>query len=147
MLNNEDKTLLEAAHEAADKAYAPYSQFYVGAALRLDDGSIIIGNNQENAAYPSGLCAERVAIFAAGATKPNNKIVSLAVTAHSKNNPLTNPIPPCGGCRQVISESEYRFKHPIRLILQGQSGPVVVVEKAGDLLPFSFDAGHLLGEH
>lgn len=134
-----DQQLLEKALFAAQTAYAPYSEFGVGAALLLDDGSIVMGNNQENAAYPSGLCAERVAFFHVGAVYPGKKVLAVAVRASSPKYKTDQPIAPCGGCLQVMLESEKRQKSPIRLLTAGSSGPVFVVKTIGNLLPFQFD--------
>ncbi len=142
-LPNSLQKLLEEAKVALTRAYAPYSNFSVGAALLLENGEIITGNNQENAAYPLGLCAERVAIFAAGSQYPDIPIQKLAITVKSANQVLSTPIAPCGGCRQVIAESEYRFDTPIQIILQGETGRVFVFESIQTLLPFSFDGSFL----
>jgi cytidine deaminase len=104
----EIQSLMNQAIEISKNAYAPYSKFRVGAAILLDNGKIVLGSNQENAAYPSGLCAERVAIFQAGAIYPDAKIVKLAITAASDTNPTLSPIPPCGACRQSIAEYEFK---------------------------------------
>ena len=109
-LTAQEQELLQQAHTAAGMAYAPYSNFYVGAALMLDNGEICLGNNQENAAYPSGICAERVAIFAASATHPKARVTQMAVVAHAANRTLDHPISPCGACRQVLAEYEMKFK-------------------------------------
>ncbi|MDD4618638.1 MAG: cytidine deaminase [Bacteroidales bacterium] len=133
-----ESKLLEEARKAAMGAYAPYSGFKVGAALLLDNGEIISASNQENAAYPSGLCAERVAIFYAHARYPNAKVLELAVTAFFNGKELESPTYPCGACRQVIAESEQRGKNPIRIII-GSKGVTQVVESTSALLPFVFD--------
>ena len=132
-----DIQLLLAAKEVLKMAYAPYSKFYVGAALRLANDKIVTGNNQENASYPLGLCAERVAIFAAGAQYPNEPIEALAISIHSDLQMIDYPICPCGGCRQVISESEFRHQNDIRLIVQGEIGPIYVFNSVKDILPFT----------
>jgi len=142
-LNRADATLMEAAKKALEDAYAPYSKFKVGAALRLKNGKIIIGSNQENAAFPVTLCAERVAIFAAASQYPHEAIEALAITAKSGSRLVDKPITPCGSCRQVIHESEYRFKQPIRVILYGETGEVYVLETIKDILPLTFDANFL----
>ena len=136
-----DLQLLEQAIEASQKAYAPYSEFYVGAALLLSNGTIILGSNQENASYPLCLCAERVAI--AAASNYQLPVQAIAVMARNPRSPLTQPISPCGACRQVILETELRFQHCIRIILYGEMGEVFVVESAKDLLPLGFDAHFL----
>lgn len=134
---------MEAAEEAREKAYAPYSNFRVGAALLLDNGEIITGNNQENVAYPSGLCAERVAIFFAGSQFPNTKILQLAVTARSEKKTLNEPIPPCGACRQSIAEYEIKQNHPIEIFFMGETGEVYKTDSIKVLLPLLFDNNSL----
>jgi len=138
-----ERHLLEQARLAAEKAYAPYSNFYVGAALLTADGDIIRGNNQENAAYPSGLCAERTALFAAGANNPNSQIQMLAVTARRKGEARYTAANPCGACRQVIAEYEDRQKIPIRIIMEGQNGEIWVADSINMLLPFRFSRENL----
>lgn len=133
------KSLMLQAIETRKNAYAPYSKFRVGAAILLENGKIVLGSNQENAAYPSGLCAERVAIFQAGAIYPNIKIVKLAITAASDTNPTTSPIPPCGSCRQSIAEYEFKQDTPIEIYFMGESGEVYKSNSINNLLPFSFD--------
>ena len=133
------QSLIQKAAEARKKAYAPYSQFLVGAALELENGKIISGNNQENASYPSGLCAERTAIYYAGAQYPNVRILEMAITATSKNAPTTKPIPPCGACRQAISEYEVKQDYPIIIYFMGESGKVIKSDSLANLLPLVFD--------
>ena len=133
-LNSDDKRLLEAAYEAAKTSYAPYSKFNVGASVLLDNGEIIMGSNQENSAFPSGLCAERVALFHAGASYPEAKIVAIAVTAIQAQEPTY----PCGACRQVMIEAEKRSRGAIKLIIGGKE-TVLVMESCSDILPFAFD--------
>ena len=130
---------------ARKDAYAPYSNFLVGAAVLLQNGKIIIGNNQENACYPSGLCAERVAIFHAGAKYPNIKIKAIAITATSKNYVASIPAAPCGNCRQSISEYEVKQETPIRLLLMGEVGEVFMCDSIADILPLGFDSSFLKG--
>ncbi|MEI6124727.1 MAG: cytidine deaminase [Bacteroidota bacterium] len=142
-LNPTDTLLLKKAEEALHLAYAPYSGFRVGAAILLQNGSIVIGNNQENAAYPSGLCAERVAMFAAASQYPGVAFTAIAITAKAKNFIINNPITPCGSCRQVMAEYENVSKVPLRIILKGESGKVLVLENVGSLLPFVFTAQQL----
>ena len=137
-LSKEDVLLLDRAALAAKGAYAPYSNFNVGAALLLSNGEIIAANNQENAAYPSGLCAERVAIFYANAKYPNASIVSLAVTALVQGKLSEVPTYPCGACRQVMAESEQRSGVPIRIVVGGEK-VIQVLESTRSLLPFVFD--------
>ena len=135
----EVQSLMHQAIEVRKKAYAPYSHFRVGAAILLDNGKVVLGSNQENAAYPSGLCAERVAIFQAGAIYPEAKIVQLAITAASDTNPTISPIPPCGACRQSIAEYEFKQDTPIEIYFMGESGEVYKSNSIGNLLPLSFD--------
>ena len=131
--------LMAKAIEARDKAYAPYSKFNVGAALLLENNQIITGSNQENASYPSGLCAERTAIYFAGAQHPDQKIVRLAISAGSKIHPTITPIPPCGACRQAISEYENKQNLPIEIYFMGETGKVVKSDSLANLLPLGFD--------
>lgn len=142
-LPSEIKNLMNKAHEAREKAYAPYSHFKVGAALQLETGEIITGNNQENAAFPSGLCAERVAIFHAGATYPGTKILAMALTARSLNHKVETPTPPCGACRQSIAEYEVNQETPIQIYFMGEEGKVVRSDSMKDLLPLVFDSSYL----
>lgn len=135
--------LMQAAIEVRDKAYAPYSRFHVGAALLLDNGAVISGSNQENASYPSGLCAERTAIFYAGAQYPKAKVLKMAITAASQNQKTNNPIPPCGACRQSIAEYEFKQEQPIEIYFMGETGSVMKSSSLSNLLPFSFDASNL----
>jgi len=120
-------------------AYAPYSKFRVGVAILLDNGKIVLGSNQENAAYPSGLCAERVAIFYAGAIYPAAKILKMAITAASDTNQTTTPIPPCGSCRQSIAEYEIKQETPIEIYFMGEIGIIYKSDSLKNLLPFMFD--------
>ncbi len=136
-LPDADQQLVLKAREASLKAFAPYSGFYVGAAIQLDNGEIICGNNQENAAFPTGMCAERVALFYAHASHPDVPVKALAVTASNKNGIVDGPVAPCGSCRQSLIESEVRFKTPIRIILDGKK-KIQVFEDTGSLLPFAF---------
>ena len=135
--------LMEQAVEIRKKAYAPYSKFRVGAAMLLENGEIILGSNQENAAYPSGLCAERVAIFHAGAVWPDRKIVAIAISAASDTNTTSSPIPPCGSCRQVIAEYEFKQSTPIEIYFMGEVGEVYKSDSLKNLLPFTFDKNFL----
>lgn len=135
----EIQSLMNQAVEVRKKAYAPYSKFRVGAAILLDNGKIVLGSNQENAAYPSGLCAERVAIFQAGAIYPNAKIIKLAITAASDTNPTLSPIPPCGACRQSIAEYEFKQDTPIEIYFMGETGEIYKSDSINNLLPLSFD--------
>lgn len=131
--------LMSEAVEIRKKAYAPYSQFKVGAALLLDNGEIISGSNQENAAYPSGLCAERTAIFYAGSKYPEAKILKMAITAASETNQTKAPIPPCGSCRQSIAEYEIKQDTPIEIYFMGEIGDIYKSASLKNLLPFMFD--------
>jgi len=142
-LSTVDKNLMEAAIQAAKNAYAPYSGFSVGAALLMDDNSIIIGNNQENAAYPSGMCAERVAIWKAGSSYPNIKVKKIAITAVSSNKKLDKPVGPCGACRQTLLEYEVNQKEAMEIFFMGEIGNVIKVNSIASLLPFSFDSSYL----
>lgn len=138
----DEKDLLEKARLAAQKSYSPYSGFKVGAALLLQNGEIITGNNQENAAYPSGLCAERTAIFWANSQYPDVPVSKIAITAFKNGETVSSPVAPCGACRQVMIETEARFKTPIKTILDSD-GEIWVIEKAGDLLPLFFNGKDL----
>jgi len=138
-LPNDIKNLMEQAVSVRKNAYAPYSKFRVGVALVLDNGKIVLGSNQENAAYPSGLCAERVAIFQAGAIYPEAKILKMAITAASDTNQTTKPIPPCGSCRQSIAEYEIRQETPIEIYFMGEIGAIYKSDSLKNLLPFMFD--------
>ena len=137
-----DRELVEAAKQATRGSYSPYSKFCVGAAVRLQNGVVFTGANQENAAFPSGLCAERTALFAANAQYPAQPVVALAVAARKGRRYLVQPIPPCGACRQVISGVEDRFSTPIRILLYG-SGGVLVSEGISPLLPLRFADGDM----
>jgi cytidine deaminase len=138
-LPNDIQDLMAQAIEVRKNAYAPYSKFRVGVAIFLDNGKIVVGSNQENAAYPSGLCAERVAIFYAGAVYPEAKILKMAITAASDTNQTTAPIPPCGSCRQSIAEYEIRQETPIEIYFMGEIGAIYKSESLKNLLPFMFD--------
>jgi len=136
-LSEVDKKLVLAAREASGNAYAPYSGFCVGAAVLLENGITVRGNNQENADLTDGLCAERVALFYANANYPNDRVEAIAVTARTQKGFLKEPVTPCGSCRQAIVETQSRFDHPIRLILDGAK-KITVVKNAEYLLPLSF---------
>ncbi|MGM9711229.1 MAG: cytidine deaminase [Prevotella sp.] len=136
-LSEEDRLLVQRAIEATASSYSPYSHFAVGAALRLTDGTIVIGSNQENAAFPSGLCAERTAIFAAGATHPDQAVTTLAIAARNEAGLTAEPASPCGACRQVILEVEQRYKCPVRILLYGTNG-VYIINSVRELLPLCF---------
>ncbi len=137
-LNEQDAALLDAARKVTSLAYAPYSNFNVGATARLANGEIVNGTNQENAAYPVGTCAERVLMGTAAVLFPNVPIETMAVSYHNLNGDSAKPASPCGMCRQYLKEFEDRTQAPIRLILSGQSGKVYIIESASQLLPFSF---------
>jgi cytidine deaminase len=137
-LNGSDRELLNRAMESCENAYPPYSSFHVGAAVRLSGGLIITGNNQENAAYPSGLCAERVALFYAQAQYPDVAVEAIAIYARPTGFTLKHPVTPCGACRQVIAEYEHRHGNKTRIIMGNGDGAVQVVEGAEALLPLMF---------
>lgn len=138
-LNKADQNLMTTAMEATTRSYAPYSKFSVGAAALLADGTIVTGTNQENAAYPSGLCAERTTLFYANSQYPDQPVTTLAIAARTEKDFIDLPIPPCGACRQVILETEKRYKQPIRILLYGKEA-IYEVKSIGALLPLSFDA-------
>jgi cytidine deaminase len=137
------QSLMEQAVAIRKKAYAPYSKFRVGAALLLDNGQIVLGSNQENAAYPSGLCAERVAIFQSGAIYPEAKILKMAISAASETNETKSPSPPCGACRQSIYEYEFKQDADIEIYFMGESGAIYKSDSIKNLLPLSFDKNFL----
>ena len=141
-LPEQEQRLVYKAYEAMENAYAPYSEFKVGACALMDDGSFILGNNQENAAFPSGICAERVALFYAGANFPNKKVLTLCIVAKGELMPASQLLSPCGGCRQVMLESENRKKQPMRVILVNQDGRTMVLDSVIQLLPFGFGSIH-----
>ncbi len=138
-LSKEVQLLFKKAIEARKKAYAPYSRFQVGAAILLNNKQIVTGNNQENAAYPSGMCAERVAVWNAYSQFPENTITKMVITATSLNKKVTAPIPPCGACRQTLSEYEINQKSPIKIYFMGEIGAVYKVDSLKALLPLMFD--------
>ncbi|HRO76933.1 MAG TPA: cytidine deaminase [Crocinitomicaceae bacterium] len=137
-LDKSDQELIKQAQKALRNAYAPYSKFHVGAAVQLENGTIITGNNQENIAYPSGLCAERVALFHVGANFPTEKIETLAIAAEGDLIDKNAVISPCGACRQVLFESEKRQQKNIRILIIGMNGKIIAFEKSTDLLTFAF---------
>ena len=141
-LNEEQQTLLEQTHTVCESAYAPYSQFKVGATLRLENKEMVSGSNQENVAYPSGMCAERVAIFNAGANFPNKKIERMAIVAHS-NFDLSKAVMPCGACRQAMMEYEQRQGSSIEILLQGNEGNIFISKSVANLLPYAFQCDEL----
>ncbi len=142
-LGVDDALLLEAAKKATGNAYAPYSGFRVGAAIRLSNGNILSGSNQENASFPAGICAERVVLSAASASFPGVAVTDMALTYSNVSGSGDRPISPCGICRQTLAEYEQRSGNAIRLILGGQSGEIFIIPKATDLLPFAFSSQEL----
>ena len=143
-LNQKDYELVLAARNAATIAYAPYSGYFVGAAALLSNQLVVTGSNQENASYPSGICAERSLLATAAQLYPNIPILSMAVTYVNSNGKSNTPSSPCGFCRQVLIEFENRVHHPIRMILCGSSGEVIVVPKSSLLLPLGFSSSSLM---
>ena len=142
-LSREEKVLMNSAVLARKNAYSPYSNFQVGAAIFLENGEIITGNNQENASYPSGLCAERVAIFYAGAKYPGVAIEAIAISATSIDHVVDAPAAPCGNCRQAISEYEFKQKKHISILMMGEKGEVHKCNSIGDILPLAFNSSFL----
>ncbi|WP_343485461.1 cytidine deaminase [Allomuricauda sp. d1] len=142
-LSDQEKKLMVEARKARKNAYAPYSNFQVGAAVLLENNEIVIGNNQENASYPSGLCAERVAVFQAGAKYPGVAITLVAISAASNTYTVMRPAAPCGNCRQSIAEYEQKQKSPIVLLFQGEKGPIYRCSSVADILPLGFDNSFL----
>jgi cytidine deaminase len=138
-----EQELIKSARNAVKLSYAPYSKFHVGSAVLLHSGEIIIGNNQENVAYPSGLCAERVALFYAAATKPNEKIDAIAIVAQAENFEVKEPVAPCGACRQVMGEYEKNQNQNIKVIMMAEGEQYYVVESCKSLLPLIFEADQL----
>lgn len=138
------RELVEKAKSMTQNAYCPYSHFHVGAAALLADGQVIAGSNQENAAYPSGLCAERTTLFAANANYPNTPVIALAVACYTNGHFSKQVISPCGACRQVMLETEKRFGTPMKVILYGEDA-CYIFSSAADLLPLNFVAESLLG--
>jgi cytidine deaminase len=138
-----DQQLLAAAKEATKTAYAPYSNFFVGAAARLSNGSIQIGSNQESSSFPVGICAERTLLNSVGSQFPELYIVTMAVSYQPLNKDSNAPISPCGMCRQSLLDYENRYGTPIKIILAGMTGEVMVIQSAANLLPFGFDGSIL----
>lgn len=142
-LSEPDRRLVEQAKAATQTAYAPYSHFHVGAAVELENGEVVCGSNQENAAYPSGTCAERCAMFYANAAHPDTPVLSMAIAASPREGVFTDmPITPCGACRQVLLEVENRFSRPIRVVLYGAK-VCYIIESVAHFLPFQFDGSAL----
>lgn len=135
--------LFKEAEQAQEKAYAPYSNFQVGAAILFEDGKTVTGSNQENAAYPSGMCAERVAIYHAGSKYPNLKIKALVICAKSNTKIVDKPVGPCGACRQSIAEYEFKQEQNIAIYFKGEIGKIIKSNSLKDLLPLSFDQSFL----
>lgn len=135
--------LMDKAVEAREQSYSPYSQFKVGAAIYLENEEVVTGSNQENASYPAGLCAERTAIFYAGAKYPGVKMLKMALSARSLNHVVETPTPPCGSCRQAIAEYEVKQDWPIEIYFMGEKGKVVKANSISDLLPLIFDSSYL----
>ncbi|OEK04082.1 cytidine deaminase [Roseivirga misakiensis] len=142
-LDEEVRLLVDKARHTANNARAPYSNFKVGAAVLLEDGKVVLGNNQENAAYPAGLCAERVAFFAASANHPKSKILKVAIVALQMDANENNIPAPCGSCRQVMSEYEVEQNTPIEVYLTGGKGDILMSESIDNLLPFKFSVEQL----
>lgn len=144
-MHSEDLALLNAAYEAVETAYAPYSKFKVGAAARLSNGQIIIGSNQESASYPVGICAERTLLNSIGSQHPNETITAMAVSYIPNGAESDHPLSPCGMCRQSLLDYEIRYKAPIKLILAGKTGKIMIIPSADYILPFGF-TGSILGK-
>ena len=142
-LSKSDQSLLKLAHKSLKHSYSPYSKFKVSASVLLNNGKKVFGTNQENAAYSVCLCAERTALSNASSRYPKEPIQAIAVTARSLEQVLDRPVSPCGPCRQFICEMENRYKQPIRLILQGETGPIYVLESCKSILPLGFDSSFL----
>jgi cytidine deaminase len=143
-LPTDEQALLSAAMKATENAYAPYSEFFVGAAVALANGEVILGNNQENGAFPSGLCAERTALFSVGAAGKSSLIRKIAIRAHSARFKMDQAVGPCGACRQVMIEYERLSGEPMVVLLQGESGDIIrLVGVNENLLPFTFDLVNL----
>lgn len=138
LLNDSDQELVKKAYEISQNAYAPYSEFYVGASVQMANGAILAGSNQENIAYPSGLCAERVVLFYAGSQFPKTKIDTICVVAKGDLLPFDKILSPCGACRQVMLETEIRQTNEMRVILVSQNEKTLIFNNVKDLLPFAF---------
>lgn len=137
-LQSADRELLDKAKGAISGSYAPYSRYHVGAAVKLANGVVFTGSNQENMSFPAGLCAERVAVFAASSNFPGVPVASIAISALSDEFEVSDPVPPCGMCRQAVVEYEMKFSNKIRIILGGQTGKVFIFNGMGSLLPLAF---------
>lgn len=143
-LNEKDAWLLTEARTVTEQAYAPYSNFHVGAVAMMENGQVVAGTNQENASYPVGICAERVLLGSVATLHPNIPIESIAISYSSETVKSDHPISPCGMCRQALLEYETRLSKPIRLILSGQEGKVYIIKTASLLLPFAFTSNELI---
>jgi cytidine deaminase len=142
-LDDNQRDLLAQAKKALSSSYAPYSNYHVGAAVELADGTVVPGANQENVSFPAGLCAERVAFFTAGAQYPNTPVVRVAITAETDKFPIPHPVAPCGSCRQAMLETEHKFGRNIEVILQGMEGVIWVIPSIKSLLPVHFEEDRL----
>lgn len=142
-LNASDQALVDAALAHLPQAHAPYSRFHVAAAIRLEDGQILVGTNQENASYPVGICAERVALSAASSVAPGLAVAAMAVVYAPQGQTSSKPLPPCGMCRQALHEQKTRQNAPLELLMCGVEGPVWKAADASDLLPFAFSGEEL----
>ena len=142
-LSADDQRVMESAITAKSEAYSPYSNFSVGAAILMENGEIITGNNQENAAYPSGMCAERVAVWKAATMHPKMRMLTIAIAASSATKIVDRPVGPCGGCRQTLLEYEINQKEPVKMLFMGEKGAIIEVESIASLLPFNFDHTYL----
>lgn len=142
-LTEQDAWLLREARSVTEQAYAPYSNFHVGAVAMMENGEVVAGTNQENASYPVGICAERVLLGSVATLHPNIPVKSIAISYNSEEGKSDHPISPCGMCRQALLEYETRLKQPIRLILGGMEGKVYIIKSAGQLLPFAFTSDEL----
>ena len=142
-LTKSDQKLLELAKQSLEHSYSPYSNFKVGAAIRLKNGKMLGGSNQENASYPLCLCAERVALSAAESQYPGVPVVAMAITARNPKQIIDHPVSPCGACRQAMAETEHKHRHRMKLILQGETGDIYTLNAAKDLLPLLFDSSYL----
>ena len=143
-LDPQDLELLNKARAVTKGAYAPYSNFFVGAAALLSNKEIVTATNQENASFPAGICAERVLLSAVSSLYPNVSINTIAISCDNKNGSGNHPVSPCGICRQSLIEFEKRFNQPIKIILAGKTGKVLIIKTAADLLPLSFNGNDLL---
>ncbi len=146
-LPGEFRELLERARESCATSHAPYSHYHVGAAIRMENGAVVAGSNQENMSFPAGTCAERAALFAAVSAFPDIPVMTIAITAKSDAFPVTEPVTPCGICRQALLEYELKFHRKIEIILAGETGKVFVIGSVNDLLPLAFVEKGLMKKH